>query len=764
MNRLQLLVTGQVQGVGFRPHVYRVAKELGLTGWVQNNASGVLIEVQGLSTFSFLSALTSALPPLANIDTLETKAIALKTCEKTFDIIESQSGVSRAMISADTCICDACLNELFDASSRYYHYPFLNCTHCGPRLTITRHLPYDRHQTSMSDFPLCIPCSKDYFDPSNRRYHAQPTACAQCGPALSKPIANLAEALLEGKILAIKGLGGYQLLCDARNETTIQTLRQRKQREAKPFAVMVLNAKSAEALVDIDKHAEQLLTSPARPIVLLKKLLTTTIPQSIAPGLSDLGIMLPSTPLHYLLFHALANHPQGLDWLKKAHPITLIVTSANISGNPLIIHDVAARSELAEIADEVISYNRQIITRADDSVARIVNNTALFIRRARGYVPQRIKLPYPIPSTLALGGQLKNTFCITRHDEAFVSQHIGGLTNKTSIEFFHESLSHWLSFLDVTIERIACDLHPDFYTTRYAEDLGYPLIPVQHHHAHLASVAAEHHILEPALGLALDGYGYGLNGNAWGGELMLLEQTQMQRLGSFLPIPQPGGELAAKEPWRMAASILNLLGRNIDIATRFANHSQATLLATWLTKPDAIQLTSSCGRLFDAASALLGINAISTYEGQAASQLESLVTTPTSLPNGWFFDENHFHLLPTFEHLLDCDAVRGANLFHGTLIAGLTEWIVSYAHRVSSRVVLLSGGCFLNKVLSEGLTQQLTQHGLTVYLPQRLPPNDGGLSLGQAWIAGASPHVSSHARSNYQATDESTSPGQSRWY
>lgn len=735
VERLQILITGQVQGVGFRPHVYRTAHKLDLTGWVQNNAFGVLIEIQGSSASVFLPQLTISLPPLARIDSIQSKIIPATGQENSFQIVQSQSGNARTMISPDTCICSECLEELFNPTSRYYHYPFLNCTHCGPRLTITRTLPYDRNQTSMDEFLLCQECKASYSDPTNRRYHAQPTACVHCGPQLSLPIAAISQALADGKIIALKGLGGYQLLCDARSETAISTLRLRKNREAKPFALMIANTKSAARIVDIDNQAQQLLMSPARPIVLLKQL-DKTLPQLIAPGLSHLGIMLPSTPLHYLLFHALFGFPTGDEWLEQEQPTILVVTSANLGGNPLIIDDERALHELSSIADLVVSYNRRIITRADDSVIRIINNSPVFIRRARGYVPERIKLPYPIPSTLALGAHLKNTFCITRHDEAFISQHMGSLTNKETIDFFHESLTHWMRFLDVKIDRIACDLHPDFYTSQLADTYNLMVVPVQHHHAHLASVAAEHHILKPALGLALDGYGYGTDASAWGGELLLLDNATMERIGSFLPLPLPSGELASREPWRMAASILHSLGMNEEIVKRFADKPQASLLAELFKTQKSMPLTSSCGRLFDAASALLNVNRTSHYEGQAAMRLESLVTEIEVLPNGWNVDNNQFSLLPTFEHLLDANPVRGANLFHGSLIAGLAEWIMSAAKKVSTDVILLSGGCFLNKVFSEGLSNRLTQSGLSVYLPQRLPPNDGGLSLGQAWIAG----------------------------
>ncbi|OGV40728.1 MAG: carbamoyltransferase HypF [Legionellales bacterium RIFCSPHIGHO2_12_FULL_42_9] len=725
MERLQIVITGLVQSVGFRPHVYQVANLLGLTGWVQNNPSGVLIEVQGISTITFLPRLTESLPSLARIDDIKTKNIPLYNNEKNFKIIPSKLGESRTMISPDVSICSDCLHELFDSQSRYYQYPFLNCTQCGPRLTITRNLPYDRDKTSMDVFPLCIACRNDYQDPGNRRYHAQPTACAKCGPQLSSSIDVIAQAIIDGQIIALKGLGGYQLICDARNETAIDILRQRKHRKAKPFALMVAHLRDVESIAEVDNDEQELLMSVARPIVLLKQR-DFTLPQSIAPNLSHLGIMLPSTPLHYLLFDALENTQSSI----------LVVTSANLGGEPLIIDDIDAKEKLTSIADLIISYNRQIVTRADDSVMRMMNHSPMFIRRARGFVPQRIKLPYSIPPTLALGGHLKNTFCITRDDEAFVSQHIGSLTNKPTIEFFHESLTHWMQFLDVKIERIACDLHPDFYTTQLAHDYNLPVVTVQHHHAHLASVASEHHILQPALGLALDGYGYGLDGNAWGGELLLFDKTYFQKLGSFLPLPAPGGDIVAREPWRMAASVLQQLNLNHRIVEKFSSQPQAPLLAHLLKTNRSMPLTSSCGRLFDAASALLGINPISTYEGQAALQLESLVTELEVLPNGWYVEEGQFNLLPTFHHLLNINPIMGANVFHGTMIAGLTDWLAEAATNLSTDIIVLSGGCFLNKVLTDGLYHGLHQRGFKVYLPKQLPPNDGGLSLGQAWITG----------------------------
>lgn len=734
--RLQILITGLVQGVGMRPHVWRLAQQLKLTGKVQNTAAGVLIEIQGEYSHDFLPQLTDTLPPLARIDTINTTKLAVLPHEHDFKIIASETERAYAMIAPDTGICRDCLHELFDPYSRYYLYPFLNCSNCGPRFTITRQLPYDRGFTAMAAFPLCPACQNDYLDPGNRRYHAEPSACAECGPRLSHPIHEIAEAFLNGKIIALKGVGGYQLLCDARNVQALLSLRQRKNRPAKPFALLTLNSRSAAHLVMLSPSARDLLESRARPIVLLKKT-DQTLPPAIAPGLAHLGIMLPASPLHYLLFHALAGYPPGHAWLEQTQTVVMIATSANCGGNPLIIDDGCARNELSAIADLVVSYNRDIVTRADDSVAQIINNAPAFIRRARGYAPLAIKLPYSMPSTLALGGHLKNTFCITRADEAFVSQHIGSLSNKSSIDFLHESLQHWQSFLGVALERIACDQHPDFYTSRLAHSFNLPVTPVQHHHAHMAAVAAEYHITAPVLGLALDGYGYGADHEAWGGELLLFDCRHCQRLGSLLPLPQPGNEAAARAPWRMAASVLHLLGMNKQITKRFPEQAHAGHIAALLQTQNKMHLphSTSCGRLFDAASALLGVNTLSSYEGQAARQLESLVTDLEVLPNGWYVEHGQLNFLPLFAVLLQLDAVTGANLFHGTLIAGLADWVTATAKQMSLQTIVLGGGCFLNQILAAGLTDALAKQGISALLPRQLPPNDGGLSLGQAFIA-----------------------------
>lgn len=734
--RKQIKISGRVQGVGFRPYVYQIAHALKLSGWVKNSTSGVILEIQGESTSRFIPQLLSGLPALAKIDAIHIRHLHIKVNESQFTIIDSQLGQTNTNIPPDITICSLCLAELFDTESRFYRYPFLNCTHCGPRLTLIHQLPYDRCHTSMAIFPLCNLCEHDYTNPRDRRYHAQSIACHQCGPQLCASIDEIAQHIKQGKIVAIKGLGGYQLICDAKNETTIATLRRRKKRNDKPFAVMSLNLASVKSIAYYNKQEEILLTSSERPIVLLSKK-PNTLPINIAPDLSHIGIMLPYTPIHYLLFHALIGNPRGNRWLHENQSTVLIVTSANPSENPILIDDEESQINLLPIANQIVSHNRNIVTRVDDSVVRTINQAPIFIRRARGYVPNSIKLAYAIPSTLALGGHLKNTFCITHHDEAFLSQHMGDLVNKATRDFFHETLQHLLDFLNIKPERIAHDMHPDFYTTFLATQYNLPTFAIQHHHAHLAAVAAEYHIQEPVLGLALDGHGYGLDGGIWGGELFLLSKNHAQRLAHLLPLPLPGGDKAARSPWYMGASILHLLGHNQEITRRFSHQPDAALLANLLQKIDT-PVSSSCGRLFDAAAALLGVHFNAQYEGQAAMKLESLVTKPKIMEDGWNIHPNGLSLLPLFNSLLNLDPVTGANLFHGTLIAALADLVTIWSREKHINTVLLSGGCFLNKVLSEGLAKLLTKSQINVLLPKLAPPNDGGISLGQAWIGGLS--------------------------
>ncbi len=737
--RLHCEITGTVQGVGFRPFCHGLAQRFNLSGWILNHGSGVSLEIQGNTIDQFLQALKAELPPLARIEQMEQQTVPTQINERSFIIRKSRQSAITAAIPPDSSVCSECLKELFDPASRFSRYPFLNCTRCGPRYTITHSLPYDRNNTAMSTFELCPECEAEYNDPTNRRFHAQPTACPACGPQLSMPVDEIVQRLRQGQILAVKGLGGFHLLCDACNHEAVETLRKRKNREAKPFAVIAANLSSLKqfVIIDDDDATQALLESPQRPIVLAPKKTNSGLSSLVAPELNCLGVVLPYTPLHYLIFNSAMGNPSGTDWLQKSGDFALVMTSANPGGEPLVIDNLEAKQRLRSIADVIVDHNRIIVTRCDDSVMKITNKIPRFIRRARSYVPQAIKLPYEIPSTLAVGGHLKNTVCVTRGDEAYLSQHIGDLKNRATFNFFEETIQHLLDTLGVKPEIVAHDSHPDFFSSRFAQRFGSPTLAVQHHHAHLAAVAAEHHITQPSIGLALDGFGMGENNQSWGGELMLIDNEHYQRIGHLTPLKQPGADRAAREPWRMAAAVYERLGRSQEITVRF-KQTGVKQLQQMLDKGFNCPETSSAGRLFDAAAGLLNVQSISDYEGQAAMKLESLVTQTEIMENGWQIRNGQLDLLPVLERLINCDPVRGANLFHGTLIAALSDWLkqASIQHNIST--LLLAGGCFHNQVLSSALLQDLTRQGLTVRLSEQAPSNDGGLSLGQAWVAGMS--------------------------
>ena len=738
--RSRIRVRGLVQGVGFRPHVYGLARRLGLSGWVLNDADGVLLEVEGAAAGRFAEALRADAPPLARIESVEVEPRPPTGEDRAFVIRDSRSGGAvTTAITADAAVCPACLQELFDPADRRYLYPFLNCTHCGPRYTITRRLPYDRPQTAMAAFPMCTACAAEYHDPGDRRFHAQPVACPSCGPHLSMPVAEIAARLVAGEILAVKGLGGFHLACDAGNAAAVARLRRAKQRDSKPFAVMVANLASAETLAEVGAEEARLLAGHTRPIVLLRRRTGgPPLAPEVAPNLAWLGVMLPYTPLPYLLFHALAGAPAGTAWLDAPQPAVLVMTSANPGGEPLVIDGAEARRRLAGIADATVDHDRAIVVRCDDSVVRVVGGAPLPVRRARGTVPVPIRLAEPMPPVLALGGHLKTAVCVTRGADAFLSQHIGDLDNAATVAFLEETVAHLLNILEVAPVAVAHDLHPDFASTRLAERLGVPTIPVQHHHAHVAAVLAEHGVAGPAVGLALDGFGLGEDGGAWGGELLAVEGADYRRLGALSPLPLPGGDVAARQPWRMAAAALHRLGRRDEIARRFAAVGPADRLAVLLDRGVRCPPTSSCGRLFDAAAGLLGLCPVAGYEGEAAMALESLVDTPRVLPGGWTIAGGDLDLLPLLAHLADSAAApaEGADLFHGTLAAALVDWTLpALAARRLDRVVL-SGGCLVNRVLAEGLAAGFAAHGVTALTARQAPPNDGGLALGQAWVAG----------------------------
>lgn len=733
--RIRLKISGIVQGVGFRPYIYGLAKKHNLSGWVRNGADGIVIEIEGTKTNEFISALSDNNPPNSTINKIEYHEIE-PAQEKQFTILESQTSRGKSSIAADISICPDCLEDLFNPESCYYLYPFVSCSHCGPRYSITQQPPYDRANTTMARFKMCPTCADQYHSPINRRFHAQTIACPTCGPQLSMPTKQIIQLIKQGKILAIKGIGGFHLVCDANNDSAVKRLRQQKHRDEKPLAVMVANLASAKQLAHINDTEIKLLQNQQRPIVVLSKKDKPNISNSVAPDLKWLGVMLPYTPLHYLLFHQAAGEPKGTAWLEQTQSLCLVVTSANRVGEPLIIDGNEAKQDLTGIADAIIDHDRQIVVRCDDSVMRVINNQPGFIRRSRGYAPQAIKLPYPIPSTLAVGGQLKNTICITRDDEAFISQHIGDMDNTATLRFFEETIEQLLSVLNVKPERVAHDLHPDFRSTHYAQSMGLPCYAVQHHHAHLAAVAAEHHITDPAIGLALDGFGLGTNHTAWGGELCLIDGIHFQRLGHLRPLKQPGGDIAAREPWRMAASLLHQIGRKDEIAARYHTQAAARNINQLLQKNINSPSTTSCGRLFDTASGLINIKHKTSFEGQAAMLLESLVTEPTVMKNGWLIEDNQLDLTALLTALIDCEATDAANLFHGTLIEALCEWATQATETYKTKKILLSGGCFLNQVLANGVMKELQARQLKPYLPQQAPANDGGISLGQVWVAG----------------------------
>jgi hydrogenase maturation protein HypF len=626
----------------------------------------------------------------------------------------------------------------------------------------------------MAQFRMCPACQREYDGAFERRFHAQPNACPVCGPQLSLTdrggtriasndvIADVLARLLRGEILALKGLGGFHLVCDARRAGAVAALRARKHRDEKPFAVMFADSASIGPFARLDGTARAVLESVERPIVLLDKRDDARDPlDGVAPGMPTLGCMLPYTPLHFLLFHEAAGRPSGVAWLSQPQPLVLVMTSANPGGEPLVIGNEEAVARLGGIADAFVMHDRDIVVRCDDSVVRSSQSLdgsrqmsaaadrrlptvdLSFLRRARGYTPAPIRLPHAGPSVLATGAFLKNSACVTRGDQAFLSQHIGDLDNAASCIALEQAVEHLQAVLEIRPQAIAHDLHPDFFSSRLALQLAakldVPAVGVQHHHAHIAAVAAEHGVAAPVLGLALDGVGFGDDGEAWGGELLLVDGIGCERLGHLRALPLPGADRAAREPWRMAASVLHLLGRNHEIAARFAHQPAAAAVADMLARDVRCPKTTSAGRWFDAAAALLNVREVMNFEGQAAMLLEGLaqrrgVVTPAT--GGYRIDEGELDLLPLAQRLIDeRDAAFGAALFHSTLAAGLAEWVAAASRATDVTTVALGGGCFMNAVLSRQLTRLLKARALDVLEARQAPPNDGGIALGQAWIA-----------------------------
>ncbi len=757
LKRARASISGIVQGVGFRPFVYRLAREGRLTGFVTNTPAGVDLEVQGQAEAidRFFLRLGSEAPPLARIVGMDRVDIGPME-EDGFVIQASRSQASRqALISPDTCVCPDCLREMRDPVDRRFRYPFINCTNCGPRYTIIKDVPYDRPFTTMAKFTMCDACRKEYEDPADRRFHAQPNACRDCGPRLSfhdhagklletdDPIAAAAEALGQGKIVAIKGLGGFHLAVDATDNDAVTRLRQRKRREEKPLAVMSASIEKIRGYADLDDEDVRALASPQRPILIVPKRENQQLmAELVAPRSSNLGVMLPYTPLHFLL----------LD-----HPFTaLVMTSGNLSEEPICIDNADAFARLGDVADFFLTHDRDIYLRSDDSLARRVAGKVRIIRRSRGYVPVPVFLNRPTLPTLALGGELKNTVCLTKGNRAFVSQHVGDLENLETLNFFELTIRHLSGILDIEPELLAYDLHPRYLSTQYALEhkAEYPRSAgVQHHHAHVVSLMAEHGLEGEVIGLAMDGSGYGTDGTVWGGEILRTRASSFERLGHFALAPLPGGEKAVKEPARMAVSYLHqtygrdFLHMGFGVVERMGPE-KAELLTQMMEKKINSPLTSSCGRLFEGVSALIGIRDRNAYEGQAAIELEALSDNPDAAGHyPWLArrEQNGPYLIhpqPIITGVADdlkqgvSPAVIGAR-FHATIMACWEELCLAVREETGLNRVALSGGVFQNALLAEGLPKRLKRHGFEVFQHEQTPTNDACVSLGQAAVINA---------------------------
>jgi hydrogenase maturation protein HypF len=764
--RRAISVHGVIQGVGFRPFVYGLASRLQLSGFVKNQTGGVLIEVEGegRSLDEFLNELSHHPPPLARIDRVQWERQEPRG-EGEFRIAPSEAGTaSPVFISPDVATCDVCLAELRNPADRRYSYPFLNCTNCGPRLTIIQGAPYDRQRTTMASFPMCAACREEYEDPSDRRFHAQPTGCSACGPQVcvqdaqgrpiqaDDPIAHFAAALRAGKIGAMKGLGGYHLVCDARAAVVVGKLRRRKHRDEKPFAVMVEDAAAAEALCTVLPAEHALLGSPRRPIVLLRKRFPSDLAAEVAPGNPFLGIMLPYTPLHHLLMPAVEGIP-------------LVMTSGNRSDEPIAYEDADAVKRLGGIADLFLTHNRPIHVRCDDSVTRLVGGQELPMRRSRGYAPQPVLLPMECPlPILAVGGQLKGTFALGRGNHSFLSHHLGDLDHYEAYRAFERDINLYEQLFDVRPALLAHDLHPDYASTGYAlrrarrsekpgsaAEGGLRLLAVQHHHAHVASCMAEHGLIEPVIGVAFDGTGFGTDGAIWGGEFLIGDYRQFRRAGHLRYVGLPGGDQAIREPWRIA--VAHLVDAQADCPRLRKQVPAVGLRAVerMLERGFNTPPTSSVGRLFDAVAALAGVRIRTSYEGQAAMELEWLASGVA--PDGLY----PFDLLPRQEGhppqstlLVDTrpliravaqdvsagtEAALIGRRFHSTMVALIAAVCDRLREETGLEAVVLSGGVFMNALLTCEVSERLSAGGFRVYRHQRVPPNDGGLSLGQVAVA-----------------------------
>ncbi len=749
----RVTVTGVVQGVGFRPFVYRLAERHGLAGGVRNESGEVQIDVEGPASAldAFVAALTAEAPPLARIE-----RVAVEPREPAGQdgfVIRPSIAVAdrRQPVSPDVALCPQCEAELFDPADRRSGYPFITCTDCGPRFTVIEAMPYDRERTSMRAFPMCPACRREYETPGDRRYHSETNSCAACGPRVwleaadgaphgvpqTDPIASAARLLRAGLIVAVRGLGGFHLAVDATSDEAVRRLRQRKHREAKPLAIMVRTLEEARSLVAVSPAEAALLASRERPIVVLRRRPDAPLAPSVAPRLDTVGVMLAYTPLHHLLLAA-AGRP-------------LVMTSGNASDEPIAIANADARARLAGIADALLLHDREIVARYDDSVLRVAARAPLFLRRARGYAPLPLDLPVTSPRPLvAVGPHLKNTFALVHGRRAYVSQHIGDLENVETLDHFHAALAAYRRLFRIDPEVAVRDLHPDYLSTRIADELGLErVIAVQHHHAHIAAVLAEHGITSPAVGVAFDGAGYGADGRVWGAEVLVADLIGFRRAAHLRYAPLPGGDLAARLPWRVLLGYASLEPAAAAVfAAAFADVAPAERdlaarqIATDLNAP----LASSLGRLFDAAAAALGLRLRSGYEGQAAMELEALAGTRSAQALPFVIrDEGDADVLDPLPLLVALAERRAAGdavaelaaRFHETVAAAADMLAARVAARAGLHTVVLSGGCFQNQRLLESLVARLEARGLRVLVPRRLSPNDGAISYGQAAVAAA---------------------------
>lgn len=740
--RRRLRVSGIVQGVGFRPFVYGLATDVGLAGFVGNDTDGVFIEIEGeAATLDlFVTALEATAPPATRIQRIESGSIQ-PTGETSFRIVASHHGeTGTALVSPDLRTCDDCLRELHDPSNRRYRYPFINCTNCGPRFTITERTPYDRPNTTMRPFEMCAACRTEYEDPSDRRFHAQPNACQECGPVVESippsddPITDARRRVAAGEVVAVKGLGGFHLACDATSDDAVALLRERKGRVEKPFAVMVAGIEAAQSIAFVNDDEARLLTSRERPIVLLAKRTNTAVSELVAPGNGYLGVMFPYTPLHDLLID-----PADV-W---------VMTSGNLSEEPIVTTNAGATEHLGALSDSYLIHDRDIHVPCDDSVIRILDGNEYPIRRSRGYAPFPVPLPFESPPILAAGGELKATFCLAEGRDGFMSQHIGDMENLETLDAFTRAVDHFTDLFRIEPELIAADLHPGYLSTRWAERRSVPIVKVQHHHAHITSVMAEHGVLGSVIGFSFDGTGYGTDDTIWGGEVLVAGYEGFERVGHLSETPLPGGDAAVKNPARMALSYLHTAGVpwSIDLPPVSAlPGTEREILATQLERGINTIPTTSVGRLFDAVSAIADVRQSVTYEAQAAIEFEALIDSAEGGTYTFAINERDGVLVidpaPVLQSVV-ADVVGGEAV--GTIAArfhrGVADAIVEVAERVRSRTGLttvgLSGGVFQNVTLTHATRTALADRDFEVLIHRLVPPNDGGLALGQAVIAAA---------------------------